>query len=150
MNASSVVLVILTLVLLLWIGLSITRTATTRYFQKVSAAYDTYYQANRSEAGEMPPPARWDFGKGKLVPIPPEEIAVDSSSVSPDPEHSFYPEAQQMQVHLVREGEAAPAPFWVLGLAFGKKLARISPLLFHGGFAALAIGLGVIALKLRM
>lgn len=150
MNASTVALVALTLVLLLWIGLSIARTASTRYLQSVAAAYEAHYQSFRdNEAGEIPP-VQWDFTKGKLVPIPPDEIVLDSSPAISGRERSSDVQASQVQVHLVSKDAAPLVPFWVSGLAVGKKLAKISPLLFHGVFAGIAIALGMIVLKLRM
>lgn len=140
-NASSAATWGLVFVVVAWIGLTVVRAASTRYLHNIESAYAEHYRSHADQPGEMPPPVRWDFEQGQLVPIPADEVVVDSSEAEGE---------GRLYAHRVEEAEAKPAPYWTMGLAVGKRLSKIPPLWFHGAFAVVTMAIALLVWTLRV
>ena len=126
MNSSALALGSLVIIIIAWVGLSFVRGATARYFRRVAESYEDYYSAAAAGAEDAPPPAKWNFRSHELEPISPDDpnIRVDSSG---------------MAYGLISEAEERQLPLWIAGLAVGKRLLDISPVLFHSIFAVVTL-----------
>ena len=139
MNSSTLAAAALALVVLAWAGLTVwdraARARLDRMVPEIGAALHAH-AAPYVERGELPPPAYWDFGRGRVAEYPPG-VAETVQGGEPDALFTTVVRAEAV------EGERLPV--WMWGLWVG----TVPPALFHGLFGAASAGLLVLWLRLR-
>ncbi|WP_412061533.1 hypothetical protein [Rubrivirga sp. IMCC45206] len=141
MSAPHLVLAALVVVVAAWIGLSVWEVAARARLDQTTPQIRAAFEAHAAPytaRGDLPPPAYWDFRRGRLVEYPPGSAEQVQSE---DPEAPF------VVATVVREDTATGErwPLWMWGLWVG----AVPGVLFHGLFGVAAVGLLAWWLRLR-